>query len=179
MSAEEKDSFAEAKETTPPEATGELASGGGSSSALDDEAITFIAPEAKALSPIGRPAGMGSLDLSLAAAAADQAQDAKTPSAEDDVLRQATTPVTILFDLPDGSQIEGEFQMGQTIEVLKSYVSVDIGIPMQEQSLYLEDGTGPLMDPMSIMDYPQIDPRKGEVFIRVDGIMDDDGGAKK
>ena len=179
MSAEEKDSFAEAKETAPPEATGELASGGGSSSALDDEAITFIAPEAKALSPIGRPAGMGSLDLSLAAAVADQAQDAKTPSAEDDVLRQATTPVTILFDLPDGSQIEGEFQMGQTIEVLKSYVSVDIGIPMQEQSLYLEDGTGPLMDPMSIMDYPQIDPRKGEVFIRVDGIMDDDGDAKK
>ena len=140
--------------------------------------FTFVVSEAKEFeSPSARPVGMSGLNISAAVAAAEERPDAKAPSEEEAVVRKATQPVTVLFDLPDGSQIEGDFQMGQTVEVLKSFVAEEADMPMAGQSLFLEDGTGPLMDPMSIMDYRQIDPRE-EVYIRVDGRMES-GGAKK
>jgi len=56
-------------------------------------------------------------------------------------------------------------------------VQLECGIAMGEQKLFLDTGFGPLLDPMSLLDYPQIDSRD-EVVIRVEGEMED-GGAKK
>lgn len=49
-----------------------------------------------------------------------------------------------------------QFQMGQTIEVLKSFVDSECGIPMDEQQLFLEDQPDPLMDPLTLLDFPQV-----------------------
>ena len=180
MSAEEKESArsAEAKDDGGAAAAGNDVEDGPDG----DDGMTFVLPEAKSLSPTARPAGMGGLDLSLAmgmGAAVQREDGAKASGEEGLAMKRATAPVIILFDLPDGSQVEEEFQMGQTIEVLKSFVMEECGIPMAKQTLYLENGTGPLMDPMSIMDYPEIDPRQ-EVLIRVDGSLEDmEVGAKK
>lgn len=62
------------------------------------------------------------------------------------------------------------------LQVLKSYLALDCGIPMHSQRLYLGE-EGPLLDPMSLLDYPQIDPRE-HVIIRVEGEIDD-ASAKK
>jgi hypothetical protein len=62
--------------------------------------------------------------------------------------------VQVIFELPDGSQGEPQnFKLGQTVEVLKSYVEVEYGIPMQEQSLYLDDRK--MENPFSLLDYPE------------------------
>jgi hypothetical protein len=90
------------------------------------------------------------IDLSLAASASYK------PSLEDRIEQEANTPVRVLFDLPDGSQVEQDFQLGQTIEVLKSFLCVEYGIPMLGLELFLECGIGPLLDPMSLSDYPQV-----------------------
>mmetsp|Transcript_54627 Transcript_54627/g.109842 ORF Transcript_54627/g.109842 Transcript_54627/m.109842 type:complete len:173 (-) Transcript_54627:263-781(-) len=141
----------------------------------DDVAFTII-PEGGVGSPSSSRKGMG-IDLSLAALAAQERQDAKELSEEDLIIQAATQPCRVLFDLPDGSQVESEFQMGQTVEVLKSFVALECGISMGEQSLFLASGTGPLLDPMSLADYPEIDP-SDEVVIRVEGEMEDDGAKK-
>ena len=60
--------------------------------------------------------------------------------------------VMVVFDLPDGSQGENRFKLGQTVEVLKSFVESEYGIPMQEQELYLEDEL--LLNPFTLLDYP-------------------------
>ncbi|CAN0361095.1 unnamed protein product, partial [Laminaria digitata] len=74
----------------------------------------------------------------------------------------------VVFDLPDGSQADQKFQLGQTVEVLKSYVESEFGIPMSCQELYL--GSTLMMDPMSLLDYPGVDGT-GDVFIVVEGDM--------
>jgi hypothetical protein len=74
--------------------------------------------------------------------------------------------VLVVFELPDCSQGESMFKLGQTVEVLKSFVESEYGIPMPLQTLFLD---GKLMlDPLSLLDYPEA---KGmdEVCIRVDG----------
>ncbi|CAM9578784.1 unnamed protein product [Pylaiella littoralis] len=83
-------------------------------------------------------------------------------------LERQTTPVTIVFDLPDGSQVDQEFQLGQTVEALKSFIESDFGIPMSGQDMYL--GSVLMMDPMSLLDYPEFDGI-GEVLIVVEGDM--------
>ncbi|CAM9341444.1 unnamed protein product, partial [Phaeothamnion confervicola] len=40
----------------------------------------------------------------------------------------------VVFELPDGSQGEQQFQLGQTVEVLKSFVASEFGIPMAGQA---------------------------------------------
>eukprot|EP01033_Poteriospumella_lacustris_P015547 gene15547-11127_t len=74
--------------------------------------------------------------------------------------------VLVVFDLPDGSQGEKTFKYGHTVELLKSFVEGEYGIPMTEQSLYLDDRK--LDNPFSLLDYPEV---KGceEIFIRVEG----------
>jgi hypothetical protein len=90
-----------------------------------------------------------SLDLSLAAEA-KQFRNRTEPEIQEESL-------TIVFDLPDGSQGENVFKLGQTVEVLKSYVESEFGIPMMEQTLYLDDKV--MLNPFSLLDFPEV---KGE-----------------
>ncbi|CAM9666399.1 unnamed protein product [Scytosiphon promiscuus] len=86
----------------------------------------------------------------------------------DDVPRVQVGLVTIIFDLPDGSQADQQFQLGQTVEVLKSFVESEFGIPMSSQELHL--GSIVMMDPMSLLDYSEIDGEK-DILIVVEGEM--------
>lgn len=74
--------------------------------------------------------------------------------------------VNVVFDLPDGSQGEGLFKLGHTIELLKSFVECEYGIPMADQDMFMDEKL--LMNPLSLLDYPEA---KGmdEIFIRVEG----------
>ena len=83
-----------------------------------------------------------------------------------------------MFELPDGSSVESEFSIGQSVEVLKSYIATECGIPILDQQLYLEaDGASLLLlDPMSLSDYPLINIET-ENLVRVEGEME--MGAKK
>lgn len=84
------------------------------------------------------------------------------------------TSIIVVFDLPDGSVGEQEFKLGNTVEVLKSFVEMDYGIPMLEQTMYMGDQL--LMDPMSLLDYPEA-KSSDELFVRVEGILP--SGSKK
>jgi hypothetical protein len=92
---------------------------------------------------------------------------------EEDPLIQESS-IIVVFDLPDGSVGEQEFKLGNTIEVLKSFVEMDYGIPMMEQTMYMGDKL--LMDPMSLLDYPEA-KSSDELFVRVEGILP--SGSKK
>lgn len=70
--------------------------------------------------------------------------------------------VTVVFDLPDGSQGESKFKLGQTVEVLKSFVESEYGIPMEDQRLYIEDKL--MLNPLSLLDYPEA---KGTIILQV------------
>jgi hypothetical protein len=61
--------------------------------------------------------------------------------------------VNVIFELPDGSQGESKFKLGQTVELLKSFVESEYGIPMEEQRLYIEDKL--MLNPLSLLDYPE------------------------
>lgn len=76
--------------------------------------------------------------------------------------------VNVVFDLPDGSQGENSFKLGHTVEVLKSFVENEYGIPMADQSLFLD--AKPMFDPFSLLDYPET---KGtdEIYVRVEGSL--------
>lgn len=87
--------------------------------------------------------GVG-LDLSFAAADKKGAESAPSGVQEENVV--------VVFELPDGSQGESTFRMGQTVEFVKSYVESEYGIPMCNQTLLL-DGR-PMMDPLSLLDFP-------------------------
>ncbi|CAM9207345.1 unnamed protein product [Ectocarpus sp. 13 AM-2016] len=89
----------------------------------------------------------------------------------DNGFQRQVAVVTVVFDLPDGSQADQEFQMGQTVEVLKSFVESEFGIPMSCQELYL--GSVLMMDPMTLLDYPEVDGA-GDVLIVVEGEMNED-----
>lgn len=133
----------------------------------DDMAFDIIpdsTPEGLPRKVNPRPIGLG-LDLTQAKQPNDQGSD-QTREAQID--RRNNTVATILFELPDGSMVQNEFQMGQTVQVLKSYIASEVGIPMAQQSLYLETSTDMLLDPMTLLDYPEIDPMD-EILIRVEG----------
>jgi len=65
--------------------------------------------------------------------------------------------------LPTAPLLPSQFQLGQTIEVLKARIESDHSIPMASQRLYL--GSTLLMDPMSIADYPAL--KSGDARVRV------------
>ena len=157
-------------------AAAESKDGGEGKEAFDDDGDVeyLIDADAKLSSPTADRKGI-SLDIGAAVAASIDREGVK-PSEEDLIVERSTAPVRVLFELPDGSQVESEFQMGQSVEVLKSFVNLEVGLPMHAQALYLDDKL--LIDPLSLLDYPEIDPRE-EVVIRVEGDMEDDGGAKK
>ena len=78
--------------------------------------------------------------------------------------------IIVNFDLPDGSQGESNFKLGQTVEVLKSFVESEYGIPMEHQTMYLNDSA--MMNPLSLLDFAEAKGAE-EIFIRVDGPMSD------
>lgn len=115
------------------------------------------------------PRGVG-LDLSLAAA--ERKASGGGRSDERDNVQEAN--VLVIFDLPDGSQGESYFRMGQTVEFLKSFIESEYGIPMRAQKLMLDGKL--MMDPLSLLDFPEA---KGlsEIIVQVSGPMPD--SAKK
>lgn len=61
--------------------------------------------------------------------------------------------------------------MGQSVEVLKSFLAAEIGMPMESQSLYLSNKL--MLDPLSLLDFKEIDPSSGDdVYVRVEGDID-------
>lgn len=110
--------------------------------------------------------GLGSsaetLDLSFA--------DAKESKFSDEYLDNGIQEQSILviFDLPDGSQGEGHFKLGQTVEYLKSFVENEYGISMSSQSLSLDGKL--MMDPLSLLDFPEA-KSVDELYVRVDGYL--------
>ena len=93
------------------------------------------------------PRGVG-LDLSLASA---ERKAGGGRSDERDNVQEAN--VLVIFDLPDGSQGESYFRMGQTVEFLKSFIESEYGIPMRAQKLMLDGKL--MMDPLSLLDFPE------------------------
>ena len=81
--------------------------------------------------------------------------------------------ISINFELPDASSITQVFKIGQTVEVLKAYICEEVDMEMGEQSLFVNDKL--LLDPMSLLDYPEfvdaVDGNAEEVFVRVEGEM--------
>ena len=63
-----------------------------------------------------------------------------------------------------------QFKLGHTVEVLKQYVEVEFGIPMDEQCLFLENHAKPLINPLSILDYAEA-KGNSEIFVRVEGFL--------
>eukprot|EP01039_Chlorochromonas_danica_P007177 gene7178-7940_t len=99
------------------------------------------------------------LDLSLAA-------EAKTLTSLGPVVQEKL--INVVFELPDGSQGENAFKLGQTVEVLKSYIESEYGIPMAEQTLYLSESDRLLLNPFSLLDYNEVKGNE-EIFVRVEG----------
>mmetsp|Transcript_14376 Transcript_14376/g.13000 ORF Transcript_14376/g.13000 Transcript_14376/m.13000 type:complete len:166 (-) Transcript_14376:40-537(-) len=104
------------------------------------------------------------VDLNLSLARAETKQSARYDQFADTTLQEKT--IIVVFDLPDGSQGEGCFKLGQTVEVLKSFVENEYGIPMSKQVLFFDEKI--MMDPLSLLDYPEA---KGEteIYVRVEG----------
>lgn len=74
--------------------------------------------------------------------------------------------ILVTFELPDGSYIEHDFKLGQTIEFLKSHIEIEVGMPMMQQLFYVDDEL--MIDPLCLLDYDKaiVD---NQLFIRVDG----------
>eukprot|EP00903_Cladosiphon_okamuranus_P015689 g14486.t1 len=133
----------------------------------DDDAVTFVGSASLACNAESKSIGQGLyLNTNLARKGASQPPDEELPG-----LQRQTAPVTIVFDLPDGSQADQEFQLGQTVELLKSFIESEFGIPMSGQELYL--GSELMMDPMSLLDYPEVDSG-GDILIVVEGEMSEE-----
>jgi len=101
------------------------------------------------------------LDLSLASRKNDSRGDNE---------RVQEGSIVVNFDLPDGSLGEGCFKLGQTVEVLKSFVESEYGIPMERQVMYINDRA--MMNPLSLLDFSEANGVE-EIFIRIDGPMND------
>ena len=53
---------------------------------------------------------------------------------------------------------------------MKAFIAEEFSIPMETQQLFL--GTKKMIDPMTLLDYPEIVPG-GETVVRVEGDMDE------
>eukprot|EP00238_Polyblepharides_amylifera_P001471 CAMPEP_0196571916 /NCGR_PEP_ID=MMETSP1081-20130531/2058_1 /TAXON_ID=36882 /ORGANISM="Pyramimonas amylifera, Strain CCMP720" /LENGTH=88 /DNA_ID=CAMNT_0041889057 /DNA_START=298 /DNA_END=564 /DNA_ORIENTATION=- len=70
--------------------------------------------------------------------------------------------VEIVLKLPDGREISHTYLVGQSVGYVKATIQQEYGHLVKNTALLL-NGT-PLMDPMCLNDYPQINPREGAVF---------------
>ncbi|GMH92978.1 hypothetical protein TL16_g12502 [Triparma laevis f. inornata] len=136
----------------------------------DDADDAFIEINPPSPSPKKTLGGLN-LGLDLGTNGGRQDEDAKDTSETGALVREAESEVMIIFELPDGSQTEESFKMGQSVEVLKSFVASEIGMDMEGQQLYLQDKL--MFDPLSLMDFPEIVASRGEdVYIRVEGDLE-------
>lgn len=126
----------------------------------DDDKDTITVNSSRIDTKLSSPLlkGMG-LDLSFAA-------ESKEDHYEQSGIQEHQ--VTVVFELPDGSQGEHHFKLGQTVEVLKSFVESEYGISMEEQRLYLDDKL--MLNPLSLLDYPEAKGEE-EIFVRVEGYL--------
>lgn len=127
----------------------------------DDDKDTITVNSSRLDTKLSSPLlkGMG-LDLSFAA------ESKEDPYEHADGIQEHE--VTVVFELPDGSQGESRFKLGQTVEVLKSFVESEYGIPMEDQRLYLDDKV--MLNPLSLLDYPEAKGEE-EIFVRVEGYL--------
>jgi len=126
----------------------------------DDGRILIINEQTSAKSEFpnqNSPNRMMALDLSFAE---DKHSTRRSKALSIDEPNIQEKDLNIVFDLPDGSQSENYFKLGHTVEFLKSYVESEYGIPMMEQTLYLEDKV--LANPYSLLDYPEV---KGNIHL--------------
>lgn len=105
---------------------------------LQTSNTTILSPRSLAMS------GIQNLDLSSGSGFQDAGEEAGEN--EDEIL--------VVFELPDGSQTDNKFRLGQTVEVLKSFCESEFGIPMQTCVLRLKSKV--MMDPLSLLDFPEI-----------------------
>ena len=128
----------------------------------DFEPCTISEPNREACTPFN-----GRLNLNLVASTKEIFNE------NDEPITRQEQELLINFELPDGSTISSTFKIGQTVEVLKAYLEEEVAMEMGLQSLYVEDKL--LMDPMSLLDYPEfvdaVDGNAEEVFVRVEGEM--------
>ena len=125
-----------------------------------DDLLATISP--KLVSPGAEPKPRISIDIDLLEKAERNAENTE----EDDIIRRLDAPVLVVFELPDGSEGEQTFKLGQTVEVLKAYVEDEFEIDMRSCRLYL--GEEEMPDPFSLSDFPAVSPRKACV-VRVAG----------
>ena len=125
-----------------------------------DDLLATISP--KLVSPGAEPKPSIGIDMELL----EKAERNQQETAEDDIMKRLDAPVLVVFELPDGSEGEQTFKLGQTVEVLKAFVEDEFEIDMGSCRLYLGDEEMP--DPFSLSDFPQVSPRKACV-VRVAG----------
>lgn len=129
----------------------------------DDDYVTAVGSALPSAAEPKAALGLRGLDIS----AVVKSERNPRPCAEHErVERALDAQVLVVFELPDGSEGEKHFKMGHTVEVLKSFVEEEFEIPMGIQSLYLDETL--MLDPLSLSDYPAIDPAR-DCFVRVGG----------
>jgi len=131
-----------------------------------DEVFLAI-PSLSMNSPSSALPKMGGLNIGKAMLQAEE----KDTSEEAEMVRDLERTVTVIFDLPDGSQIDEPFKVGQSVEYLKSFLAIECGIAMQTCVLYFDEKV--MIDPLSLVDFKGIEAGM-EVDIRVEGEMEED-----
>ena len=122
-----------------------------------------VAAEDEDMVGVGAPSSplLKGMDLDLSLAPRKQDTDIHSQRVQEE-------NIVVNFELPDGSYGESVFKLGQTVEVLKSFVESEFGIPMDDQTMSF-DGES-MLNPLSLMDFSET---KGvdEILIKVDGPM--------
>ena len=89
-----------------------------------DDLLATISP--KLISPGAEPKPRIGIDFELLEKAERNAENTE----EDDIMKRLDAPVLVVFELPDGSEGEKTFKLGQTVEVLKAFVEEEFEIDM-------------------------------------------------
>ena len=126
-----------------------------------DDLLATISPKLMRPGAEPKPRSIG-IDMASLAKSERNAENTE----EDDIIKRLDAPVLVVFELPDGSEGEQTFKLGQTVEVLKAFVEDEFEIDMGSCRLYLGDEEMP--DPFSLSDFPAVSPRKACV-VRVAG----------
>ena len=94
-----------------------------------DDLLATISP--KLISPGAEPKPRIGIDIESLAKAERNAENTE----EDDIMKRLDAPVLVVFELPDGSEGEKTFKLGQTVEVLKAFVEDEFEIDMSSSRL--------------------------------------------